>query len=588
MAATLGQLVIQLAVDTARFEGDLGRAEQMARTSAGGIKSAFTDTLDALALSSAAAATALTAVFLVGSERAEDVGKLGQQIGISAEALSRLEFAAKSVGVPVDSVATGIKRLSVLIGDAAGGSASAAAKFANIGISIYDAAGNVKSADVVFAELATKFSGFAEGSNKTADAISLMGKSGNELLPVLNLGADGLQHFADKSDQVGNTINEKAVNAADAFRQKLTELQGAVGGVETSFSTLLTPYVDDLITAFVKLQTSTGLITGAFHTMQAGLNVVGDAYDGIVQRLKNIGSTFDDAWQHYKKLDFTGAAVAFGTGIGKLATDTVKNFGVMEGAWDAGGEKLDYFTVKLKKLKEAPAPTTGPGFDIGKQMDELYTSLNKSTVAMEKSVGNSVDGIKPHFTALGEGAQHVWDQIDQIGLLGAQGLQNDLVTFFTDPAKEGFSGLVVAFAKTIQQMLAQAAAAQLLKALFGSVGSADSGSLGSGGFGNVVAGFFGSIAGGRAGGGPVSAGSTYMVGENGPELFTPGSSGGITPNGMAGSPQFNHTYHIDARGADADRIMQIFPSLMAQTREATKRDILNAFRRSGVPAPRIA
>lgn len=39
----------------------------------------------------------------------------------------------------------------------------------------------------------------------------------------------------------------------------------------------------------------------------------------------------------------------------------------------------------------------------------------------------------------------------------------------------------------------------------------------------------------RAKGGPVSAGRSYIVGERGPELFTPGVSGGITPNGRLGS-----------------------------------------------------
>ena len=38
--------------------------------------------------------------------------------------------------------------------------------------------------------------------------------------------------------------------------------------------------------------------------------------------------------------------------------------------------------------------------------------------------------------------------------------------------------------------------------------------------------------GGRASGGPVSGGTTYLVGENGPELFTPSSSGSIIPNGQ--------------------------------------------------------
>ena len=40
----------------------------------------------------------------------------------------------------------------------------------------------------------------------------------------------------------------------------------------------------------------------------------------------------------------------------------------------------------------------------------------------------------------------------------------------------------------------------------------------------------------RASGGPVTAGTAYLVGENGPEVFVPGSSGGIIPNGGRGSP----------------------------------------------------
>ena len=46
--------------------------------------------------------------------------------------------------------------------------------------------------------------------------------------------------------------------------------------------------------------------------------------------------------------------------------------------------------------------------------------------------------------------------------------------------------------------------------------------------GNVVSNLFG---GGRANGGPVLAGTSYLVGERGPEIFTPGRSGMITPNG---------------------------------------------------------
>jgi hypothetical protein len=56
--------------------------------------------------------------------------------------------------------------------------------------------------------------------------------------------------------------------------------------------------------------------------------------------------------------------------------------------------------------------------------------------------------------------------------------------------------------------------------------------------------------GGRASGGPVTAGGTYLVGERGPELLTIGSSSGyVTPNG-AGS-----TVTINVNGADPNAVV---------------------------------
>lgn len=51
------------------------------------------------------------------------------------------------------------------------------------------------------------------------------------------------------------------------------------------------------------------------------------------------------------------------------------------------------------------------------------------------------------------------------------------------------------------------------------------------GLGSVIDRIFG---GGRAAGGPVNAGTTYLVGERGPELFTPSGSGTIIPNNKLG------------------------------------------------------
>ena len=61
-------------------------------------------------------------------------------------------------------------------------------------------------------------------------------------------------------------------------------------------------------------------------------------------------------------------------------------------------------------------------------------------------------------------------------------------------------------------------------------------------------GFEGQFAGFAANGGPVKGGKSYIVGERGPELFTPGVSGGITPNHALGSTSV--VVNVDASGTE--------------------------------------
>lgn len=102
----------------------------------------------------------------------------------------------------------------------------------------------------------------------------------------------------------------------------------------------------------------------------------------------------------------------------------------------------------------------------------------------------------------------------------------------------------------------------VMEALFGGGGSS-----GGGMFGNLLGSMFG---GARAAGGPVSSGRAYLVGEEGPELFMPGASGTIIPNGAirggAGGQAVSVHLHntIDARGAYPESIAQIRAALAQQ------------------------
>jgi phage-related minor tail protein len=67
----------------------------------------------------------------------------------------------------------------------------------------------------------------------------------------------------------------------------------------------------------------------------------------------------------------------------------------------------------------------------------------------------------------------------------------------------------------------------------------------------------------KAAGGFIPAGQATLVGENGPEIFTPPAGGQVTPNGMTnamssggGGDTHNHYYNIQA--VDAKSVAQLF------------------------------
>lgn len=81
-------------------------------------------------------------------------------------------------------------------------------------------------------------------------------------------------------------------------------------------------------------------------------------------------------------------------------------------------------------------------------------------------------------------------------------------------------------------------------------------------------GFLGTLISGRAAGGPVAAGTPYVVGEKGPELFVPRASGTIIPNAVASSGGGSMVLNmpIDARGAQqgvAEQIRAVAPAIVA-------------------------
>lgn len=115
-------------------------------------------------------------------------------------------------------------------------------------------------------------------------------------------------------------------------------------------------------------------------------------------------------------------------------------------------------------------------------------------------------------------------------MTNAFGAAEDALVQFVQTGEFNFSSLVDSILADITRLLARQAILAIFNALSGGT---------SGAFGSVLT----SLAGARADGGPVTGGKSYLVGERGPELFTPPTSGNIVPNSalQGQAPQTNIT-----------------------------------------------
>jgi hypothetical protein len=148
------------------------------------------------------------------------------------------------------------------------------------------------------------------------------------------------------------------------------------------------------------------------------------------------------------------------------------------------------------------------------------------------------------------------DQMQEFAKAAAESIQSSFADFLFDPFKNGLKGMLSGFLNVIRRMIAEAAAATILESLFG-------GYRGKGGWLGALADALIPAGNTRAMGGSVSAGTPYLVGERGPEMFVPGTSGNIVPNNKMGGVTVSPVYNIDARGASAD-LQDALPGILAE------------------------
>lgn len=524
---------------------------------------------------------------------ADEAGKTAQTLGLPVEQLTRFRHAAAMSGSSAATLEGAFKRLSVNMLENGG-------RFEALGISVRDASGNMRSADAVMADLSDVLAAMPDGAEKTALAMELMGRSGADLIPMLNGGRDALQGMLDEADALGITISTETAEAAAQFNDNIARLTATIRGWVTLITAELAPVLARVTDAVVaasegfrgmspvmrQVAAAVAGITVVAGPVLVGLGTLLVMGKALIAPFTGIAALLGGA----VKIAFAGLAAVIATvglpitlliaGVAGLTAVVIKFWPEIKQATaalrdmaenalrqveqalitardgidrftenliDLGNRGVEFVKEKLRELiaflRDLPAQMRQAGADL---MSGLVDGVTSGAARARDAIGDAARGLINRFRSetqtrspsrvfaelggylmdglavgIRENARSPLDAMSQVTAeMGEQvgSAASQISTSF----ESAFVGIATGSMKArdaisrLMQDLARLAAQSAFRSLFGG--------LGGGGF---LSGLFGGF---RAEGGPVSAGRSYIVGERGPELFTPGASGQITSN----------------------------------------------------------
>ena len=206
----------------------------------------------------AALGVGITALVLPVARVGDEFFKLSQKTGVSVEALTALDYAAKLSDVSTEGLTKGLQRLSIALFDSRFEGAEGSKALQALGVAATDAHGQIRPTEQVLLDLAEKFADMPDGADKAALAIKLFGREGLNLIPFLNQGREGITALMEEAQRLGLVMSEDVARASEVFNDNLTRLSAIFEGVQRQIGAAVIPILADFTEQVILAQTETG------------------------------------------------------------------------------------------------------------------------------------------------------------------------------------------------------------------------------------------------------------------------------------------------------------------------------------------
>lgn len=200
----------------------------------------------AVSAAAIAAGKALVDMAVEGAAYADTVLTESTVTGIATDKLQEYMYAAELVDVSTDTLTKSMAKQIKSMKSVQDGSKTMVAAYDALGVSALDANGNMRDSDTVYWELIDALGKVENETERDALAMQVLGKSAQELNPLIEAGAGRMKELGDQAREVGYVVSDEMLAAYGALDDNLQYLKVGAEGAKNALGTVLLPVLTEL------------------------------------------------------------------------------------------------------------------------------------------------------------------------------------------------------------------------------------------------------------------------------------------------------------------------------------------------------
>lgn len=165
--------------------------------------------------------TAMATLTATAGKNADDINTLAKTYGLSTEEIQKFNYATEIIDVSLETLtATQTKNIRSMTAYQKGTEATVNA-YKELGIEVENADGSLRDSHTVYNELITALGNIEDSTKRDSLAMTLLGKSAQELNPLILGGAEALADLGDQAEKMGLILPQEDLDRLNTFNDKI-------------------------------------------------------------------------------------------------------------------------------------------------------------------------------------------------------------------------------------------------------------------------------------------------------------------------------------------------------------------------------